>query len=149
MPTSLSRRSEEIHGTTAKATPVSQETIAAFRAAAEAITRNTMERALAYPDEVAQHGQDAPKLLYQGLLFTTKGLETALAFHTFDLLADQLRWGLDRLQHHGVDSHHVLHRLQLYRDAVTAELPAEQANEVNAYVQWMIDFQRSLMSAQP
>ncbi len=131
-----------------KPPPVSQETVSAFRAAAEAITRNAVERALTYPEEVAQHGEDAPDLLYQGLLFVTKGLETALAFHTFDLLADQLRWGLDRLQHHGVTPHHVLHRLQLYRDAVTAQLPAEQAHEVNAYVQWMIDYQRRLMSAQ-
>lgn len=128
--------------------PVTPETVSAFRAAAEAITQNAVERALAYSEEVAQHGEDAPTLLYQGLLFTTKGLETALAFHTFDLLADQLRWGLDRLQYHGVTPHHVLHRLELYRDAVTAELPAGQANEVSAYVQWMIDYQRNLMSAQ-
>lgn len=128
--------------------PVTKETISAFHAAAEAITWNTVERALAYPEEVTHHGRDASGLLYQGLLFTTKGLETALAFHTCDLLADQLRWGFDRLQHHEVTAYHVLHRLQLYRDAVTAVLPAEHANEVNAYVQWMIDYQRGLMSAQ-
>lgn len=129
--------------------PVSEETLAAFRAAAEAITQDTVQRALDYPAEVAHHGEEAPDLLHQGLQFTTKGLETALAFNTVDLLVDQMRWGMDRLRHHGVSGEHVLHRLQLYRAAVADRLPAGHAAEVNAYVDWMIDYQRRLLAEQP
>lgn len=123
----------------------SEETVAAFRDAAEAITQDTVRRAMEYPEEVAHHGEEAPAMLHQGLWFTTKGLETALAFHTVSLLEDQMRWGMDRLQHHEVEPKHVLHRLQLYRVAVADHLPAEQAAEVNAYVSWMIDYQRALI----
>lgn len=126
--------------------PVSQEALASFRVEAEAITEDTAQRALEHREEVAHHGEQAAELLQQGLQFTTKGLETALAFNTVDLLADQLRWGMDRLQHHGVEPEHVLHRLHFYRDVVRDRLPADHAAEVNAYVEWMIAYQRRLIS---
>ena len=126
--------------------PASAEALAAFRSAADVITQDTVRRALAYPDEVAQHGEEAPRLLSQGLFFVTKGLETALAFHTVELLADQMRWAMDRLPHHDVEANQVLHRLHLYKESVADHLSAAHAAEVNAYVDWMIDYQRRLLS---
>ena len=128
--------------------PVSAETLAAFRQQAEAITRSTVQKALAFPEQVAHHGEKAAELLFTGLQFTTKGLESAMAFHTMQLIADQMDWARQRLPHDGVTGQHILHHLTLYRDSVTEILSPEQAVEVNKYVDWMITYQQNLINSQ-
>lgn len=128
-----------------KPPPVSADALAAFRDAAPEIAEEAVRQALSYPENVAHHGEEAPQLMAEGLRYLSNGLDTALAFHTTSLLADQLRWSKDRLPHHGVEPEHILHNLHLYRTAVAGQLAPDHAAEVNAYVDWMIAFQRRLM----
>lgn len=124
---------------------VSSEAMRAFKASRQAIIDEVVERSMARKDEVAHHGAQARVTLVAGLTFTTDMLETAMGFGEPELLDNQLRWAIDRLPHDGVMPEHVLNRFKIYAQVVTEMLPQSHADEINAFLSWMIERQEQLM----
>ena len=124
-------------------TPV---TLAAFEAQRGELVKKTVARAMARPQEVAQHGVEAEQLLTVGLDFTTQALAVAMRLRDGEMLDQQLRWGNDRLPHDGVSAVQVLHRLEDLAEVVSATLAEGDAAVVNAYVKRMIGQERALIA---
>lgn len=124
----------------------SAATRTAFRTHADQIIDRTVERSLAYPEEVQHHGDEAATLLKIGLTFTTDMLITLMETQAEELVDDQLQWALRRLPLDGVQPQHVLHRFELYREAVAEIMPEPHQSEVAAVVTWLIEKQRRVMS---
>jgi len=128
-----------------KLPPISPEALASFHENRDTLIRETVTRSLKRDHEVLQHGEKAPKLLTIGLDFTTKMLEAAMSMGEVALLEDELKWAKDRLPHDGVEMEQVLHRFKIYRDVIQETLPLEYANEITAFMDWMINYQQALM----
>jgi hypothetical protein len=118
-------------------TAISKESLAAFRAASPEIIRETVALALLCKNDVAQHGDQAEKLITSGLEFTTRMLDSAMTFGSTALISDELLWAKDRLPHDKVSMQQVSNRMKIYRNAILSKLPHTQANEVIAYIDWM------------
>ncbi len=126
---------------------VSPDALSAFRDAREAIIREVVARSLAREEEVVHHGDEAERLIASGIEFTTRMLDAAMAVGEVSLLEDQLVWAMDRLPHEQVSPDHVLHRFQIYAEAVRELLPGEYAAQVNRFLEWMIVRQQELVQA--
>jgi hypothetical protein len=103
-------------------------------------------RSLERHAEVSQHGEQAERLITAGIEFTTQTLEAVLQLGDPTLMEFQLTWARDRLPHDGVAPAHLLARLRIYAQVVAEMLTAEQAREVNPYLNWMIERQQELMA---
>lgn len=125
--------------------PVPEESVAAFRAASGDILRVATAAAMEDPAAVERHGDAAEQLIGEGFGWVVKGIDAAIAFHTVELLDDQMRWAMDRLPVSNVDPEAVLTRLRIVRDAIVDRLPAVHADAIVPYADWMISRQASLM----
>lgn len=125
--------------------PVSEVARTTFQDHRAALVDRTVEASLAFPEQLVDHGDDAREMLTMGLTFTTRSLETAITFGTVDLLADQLQWAMDRLPHDGFAPDHVLHRLQLLREALHETVTAVHAEKISPYIDWMVAEQQRLI----
>ncbi|NYB52314.1 MAG: hypothetical protein HVN35_07150 [Methanobacteriaceae archaeon] len=126
--------------------PVSAEALEAFQAASDDIIKETVKRSLEREDEVIHHGDDAGELITSGITFTTQMLEAAMSMGEIPLLEDELQWAKDRLPHDGVELEHVKVRLQIYRNVVSEKIPAEHSQEINQFIDWMINRQEEIIS---
>lgn len=126
--------------------PVSEESLAIFRSRRGEIVVETTRRALAFEDEVAQHGGEAETLISTGLDFTTRAIETAMQYSDTAVLAHQISWGFERLQHDGVLPSHVLHRLEILEEVISTLFPKQHSQEINQFVRWMITEQERGMA---
>jgi hypothetical protein len=126
--------------------PLTPEALAAFRAISPTVIRETVARSLQRTSEVAQHGEEAERLLTAGLEFTTLMLDAAMATGEIPLLEDELSWARIRLPFDGVAAEHVLNRLIIYRDLITSLMPPEYTRQVSEYIDWMIARQRELLA---
>ena len=129
--------------------PVSPETLAAFETQRTAIVQATVVRCLANPQDVAQHGDQAERLLTAGLDFTTQAIGVAMRVQSGELLDQQLQWGNERLPHDGVAPTHLLSRLQILAAVIDELLSPAHAQVVNQYVQRMIADERTFIAADP
>ena len=129
--------------------PVSPETLAAFETQRAAIVQATVVRCLANPQDVAQHGDQAERLLTAGLDFTTQAIGVAMRVQSGELLDQQLQWGNERLPHDGVTPTHLLSRLQILAAVIDELLSPAHAQVVNQYVQRMIADERTFIAADP
>jgi hypothetical protein len=118
---------------------ISKEGLAAFRAAAPAIVRETAAQALSYTADVAQHGEQAASIITAGLEFTIRMLDSAMAVGATLLLEDELVWAKVRLPHDGVSMQQVAKRLKLMRQICLAKLPSSYGSEVVRYIDWMAE----------
>lgn len=125
--------------------PASAEALAAFRKERETIIQAVAARSLARQEEVAHHGDEAERLITSGIEFTTRMVDAAMAMGEVVLLADQLRWAMDRLPHDGVSPEYVLNRFRIYRQVVEERLPADHAADVVRFLDWMIVRQQELL----
>ncbi len=116
---------------------ISQEAITAFRLASPEIIRETVALSLLCKDDIAQHGDQAEKLITSGLEFTTRMLDSAMCFASTALILDELLWAKDRLPHDKVSMQQVANRMKIYRNTILNKLPPGQASEVINYIDWM------------
>ncbi len=118
--------------------PISSEAMEEFQTYKEDIIKETVHQSLGREEEVQHHGEEAEKLITQGIEFTTKMLESAMLVGEPLLLEDELNWAKDRLPHDGVALEHVLSRFQIYRQVVKDKISPEHAPEIVSYLDWMI-----------
>ena len=123
---------------------VSPATVAAFTAERSRIIEMTVARSLERT-EVAQHGQDAERLLTIGLDFTTQALLIAMQVVNPALLDQQLQWGNTRLPHDGVSAEQLLQRFQILAEVITETLASLDAQAVNSYVNRLIQREAALV----
>lgn len=120
--------------------PVSKVTLQAFKDQSDAIIQDVVARALTIRELVAGHGERAEQVF-------SAGLQTAIVLHNTALLDWQMNWANSRLRHNGVLPEHILAHLEIYAEVVAQRLPAEQAQAINQFVEYMIDVQRALIAA--
>jgi methanogenic corrinoid protein MtbC1 len=116
---------------------ISKEALAAFRAASPEIIKETVALALLSTADIAQHGDQAERLITSGLEFTTRMLDSAMSTGSTALILDELLWAKDRLPHDKVSMQQVSNRMKLYRNTILKKLPPNQASEVISYIDWM------------
>lgn len=133
--------------TTVELKPVSPAALAAYRKHKTRIVENVVARALEQPAEVAQHGDDAERIVTAGIEFTAQVLESVMQVGDPALLDYQLSWAQDRLPHDGVSPAFVLSRFRNFADSVAQTLAPEHAQEVNQWVNWLINRQQALVNA--
>jgi hypothetical protein len=125
---------------------VSPEALAAFKVNRQTIIDEVVERSMARKDEVRHHGARAKPTLATGLAFTSDMLETAMSLDEITLLDNALRWAIARLPHDGVMPEHILSRFRIYADVVAETLPSAHAEQINTFVNWMIERQQQLIA---
>ena len=123
---------------------VSPATVAVFAAERSRIIEMTVARSLERT-EVAQHGQDAERLLTIGLDFTTQAIMIAMQLVNPALLDQQLQWGNTRLPHDGVSAEQLLQRFQILAEVITETLASLDAQAVNSYVNRLIQREAALV----
>lgn len=138
--------SNKFDSTETQLPPISKEALASFQENRDAIIKETVSQSLKIDHEVEHHGEKAPQLLTTGLEFTTKMLEAAMITGEVVLLEDELKWAKDRLPHDGVQMEHVINRFEIYRGVVNETLPSDYASEIITFIDWMINYQRALIS---
>jgi methanogenic corrinoid protein MtbC1 len=117
---------------------ISREALAAFRAAAPRIIRETVTQSMKVTADIKQHGDQAENIITAGMEFTLRMLDSAMAAGETALLADELMWAKDRLAYDGVSLQQVGNRLKLMRKIAIEKMPSEEAGEVTGYIDWMI-----------
>lgn len=121
-----------------KLDPISSEAMEEFQENKEDIIRETVQMSLEREEEVAHHGEEAEKIIRQGIEFTTRMLESAMLVGEPLLLEDELTWAKDRLPHDGVALEHVHSRFLIYRERLQEKISPEHAPEILSYLDWMI-----------
>jgi hypothetical protein len=117
--------------------PVSAEVLEAFRKQNRVIIERSVEAAMQHTEEVAQHGDDAVRLLTSGMQFTLKMLESAMSFGELSILDDEIKWALDRLPHDGVLPEHLISRFEILKLEIHEVLGPEYASQIVPYLDWM------------
>lgn len=123
-------------------------TIAAFRAAGEAIVDVAARRVLERQTAQAPRGAKAERILREGMKHTTMALEAAMRFQAPDLLTQQMEWAQARLPHDGIAAIALLENLRLYADVVAEILPPTDGEQVGAYVAYLVRLQEAHVSRQ-
>ena len=123
---------------------VSPATVAIFTAERSRIIQMTVARSMKRT-EVAQHGQDAERLLTIGLDFTTQAIMIAMQMANPALLDQQLQWGNTRLPHDGVSPEQLLQRFQILAEVIAETLTPLEAQAVNCYVDRLIQREAALV----
>jgi hypothetical protein len=65
--------------------------------------------------------------------------------HSAEMLEHQLQWAWDRLPHDGVQHAHLVSRFQIIAQVINSDLPSQNAQEIDPFVQWMIERQNQLI----
>ncbi|MFW6365599.1 MAG: hypothetical protein ACOC2H_03870 [Spirochaetota bacterium] len=125
--------------------PVSSESLDAFKKSQNEIVRRATQLALEQKHSISHHGDRAESILQQGYEMTARMIEPALTLGDVVLLKDQLDWAKSHLPNEGVLPKHVYEQLRLFKQAVEETLPQSHSNEIAPYIEWMIEYQRTLL----
>lgn len=123
---------------------ISNSTLQLFKDNKKLIESDVIERSLKDKDKIQQHGKEAKEVITSGIHFTTEILESAMSTGEMTLLKDQIEWAQVRLVHDHVLPSHIICRLNYYKDSVLKHLPKENANEIFAYLEWMVTYLKDL-----
>ncbi len=125
--------------------PASAAAMADYRRHKRKIIEFVVAEALKNPADVAHHGVEAERIVTAGLEFTADTIETVMQVGDPALFEFQLSWAQDRLPHDGVSPAFVLARFRQFASGVALFLAPEHAQEVNPWIEHLIQGQATVV----